>query len=102
MCEKFQIAYQLSKIVLSKEPKTLGCWWRINLWSMSEDMMINFVQIDLTIFYHLGGLNLWFLAFRVNAKSIFVVTVLVNFVNSFGGGGLIMNLRWMYFSFNYD
>ena len=30
---------------------------------------------------------MWFLSFRVNAKS-----VLVNFVYSFGGGGLVMNL----------
>ena len=80
MCEKFQIAYQLSKIGLSKEPKTLGCWWRINLWSVSRDVMNNFVKTVLTIFYHLGGLNLWFLAFRVNAKSVLVVIILVNYI----------------------
>ena len=40
---------------------------------------------------------MWFLAFRVNAKSVLVVTILVKFVYSFGGGGLVMNLRRMYF-----
>ena len=35
---------------------------------------------------------MWFLALRVNAKSILVVIVKVNFVYSFGGGGLVMNL----------